>query len=760
MNHELDRLTTEYAHILFMDIVGYSLLPTIDDQTQAVATLQNVVRNTMEFQRAQARGNLISLDTGDGLALVFFRDPTAPVQCAAELARALNDHPEVRLRMGINSGLVSRTKDINGNENVYGDGINMAQRVMNCGEAGHILLSQTCADVMRQFSSWAGSLYDLGEYEIKHDRTMRLFNLCMEQVGNPAPPRVARVSAQPAKPQANVPAASTAPANTSPALVPTSKTETPAPVVPAVPTIPTASTLTSAAHSAASATPPAATPAPGNVAAQALKITLIYKRNAPDDEYVRALLETALKPEHDLFIDRQLKIGVQWAEEIEQRIRSSDVVIALISEASAQSEMVEFELQTAQNEAQKQAVNGLPARPRLLPVYIKISTPLPDAIASFVESLHHASWKSPADDAALTDAMRNALRAPEPPAPPAPVSQLEAVGGAVPLDSAFYLVRRTDEEFTTAVRRHDSIVLVKGARQMGKTSLLARGLQQAREMGALCIRTDFQKLNTAHLVSADTLFLTLAEMIADQLDLDTLPEDVWNAKRGPNVNFERYLRREVLAKSDKPVVWAMDEVDRLFTCDFGSEVFGLFRSWHNERSLDPTGPWGKLTLAIAYATEAHLFITDLNQSPFNVGTRLTLQDFTLEQAEELNRRYGQPLRNAQEVQALYDLVGGQPYLLRCALDQLVSKELDIETLRTQSAQDDGPFGDHLRRLLVSLSQDDMLMDVVRNLLRGNPCTSHISFYRLRAAGLLGGTTPQDAHLRCRLYATYLERHLI
>ena len=574
----------------------------------------------------------------------------------------------------------------------------------------------------------------------------------MEQVGNPTPPHNARLQLAPHPAQPDAPAAGTVGSSRPPA------NNMSAPSVPSV-AIGKAAPQPGTARLPTTSAPSAAAPAHASAAAPP-KVALLYKRNSPEDEHVLAVLEAALKPEFETFIDRRLKIGVQWAEEIEKRIRAADFVIALISEASSRSEMIEYELQTAREEAQKQAQAHLPPRPRLLPVYLKITSPLPDPIASILEPLHHATWNGTEEDAALAEAVLNALRSPEPASAPVPIGQLEAVGGAVPLDSAFYLVRRTDDEFLTAMRRHDSIVLVKGARQMGKTSLLARGLQLARDMGAQCIRTDFQKLNSAHLASADALFLTLAEMIADQLDLDVMPEDVWNAKRGPNVNFERFLRREVLAKTDKPVVWAMDEVDRLFTCEFGSEVFGLFRSWHNERSLDPSGPWGKLTLAIAYATEAHLFITDLNQSPFNVGTRLTLHDFTFEQAEELNRRYGQPLRTPQEVQALYDLIGGQPYLQRCALDQMVTKELDVDTLRTQADMDDGPFGDHLRRLLVSLSQDETLMDVVRNMLRGNPCSSHISFYRLRAAGLLSGATPQDAQLRCRVYATYLERHLI
>ncbi|HEU4752071.1 MAG TPA: AAA-like domain-containing protein, partial [Armatimonadota bacterium] len=182
---------------------------------------------------------------------------------------------------------------------------------------------------------------------------------------------------------------------------------------------------------------------------------------------------------------------------------------------------------------------------------------------------------------------------------------LEPVGGAVPLGSPFYVSRSADYEFREAILRGDSIVLVKGARQVGKTSLLARELQQARDAGARVILTDFQLLSEAHLVSADALFQVLGTWIAEQLELDVLPSQVWDGG-GPGLNFRRYMRREVLGRVGTRLVWGLDEVDRLFSCPFASEVFGIFRSWHNERALDPAGPWSRLTLAMGYATEAHL----------------------------------------------------------------------------------------------------------------------------------------------------------
>ena len=341
-----------------------------------------------------------------------------------------------------------------------------------------------------------------------------------------------------------------------------------------------------------------------------------------------------------------------------------------------------------------------------------------------------------------------------------PQKSLESVGGAVALNSEFYIVRSTDEAFQSAIARQDSIVLVKGARQMGKTSLLARGLQQARVAGAKVVLTDLQTLNAAQLESVETFMLTLAELIAEQLDLDVLPDQVWHPRRGPSLNFGRYIRREVLDKLSQPIVWGLDEVDRLFAYDFGNEVFGLFRSWHNARSLDPEGPWQRLTLAMAYATEAHLFITDLNQSPFNVGTRLALADFTLEQVAELNRRYGSPLRDEAEVERYFQLVGGQPYLVRCGLHEMATQERGLADFMARAASDEGPFSDHLRRMLVSLTQDAALCAEAQAVLQGRPCATAENFYRLRSAGVMSGDAASEARLRCRLYATYLEQHLL
>jgi len=177
----------EIAHVLFIDIVGYSKL-AVNEQRALIEGLNDIVRATDEFQAAETTGRLIKIPTGDGMALVFYQSPEAPVDCALEISRGLKDHPELRLRMGVHSGPVSGVIDLNGKANVAGAGINMAQRVMDCGDAGHILVSKRVAQDLEHYPHWRPHLHDLGETEVKHGIRLSIVNLYTEELGNAAMP--------------------------------------------------------------------------------------------------------------------------------------------------------------------------------------------------------------------------------------------------------------------------------------------------------------------------------------------------------------------------------------------------------------------------------------------------------------------------------------------------------------------------------------------------------------------------------------------
>ncbi|MBV9339989.1 MAG: AAA-like domain-containing protein [Acidobacteria bacterium] len=493
--------------------------------------------------------------------------------------------------------------------------------------------------------------------------------------------------------------------------------------------------------------PLSAAPATAN-----LQIVLLYKRDAhPDEELLRFLETELLKLNHRVFFDQRIKTGTRWRLEIEDQIRSADAVIPLLSSASAHNEMLEWEVGVAHEAAQERA-----GKPYLIPVRVNYEGPLSQALAYILDSLQYSLWHGTSDNEKLLGEVTSSLITPP---KPKRAAKFHPAGGGMPLETELYVVRPTDLQFAEAIDRGDSIVLIKGSRQMGKTSLVARGLQQARTKGSKVVFSDLQTLTEADLKTADSFYQALVALISDELELECEPAKIWRPGRTANMNFERFLKNEVLAKLSKPLVWAMDEADRLFDRDYGTEVCSLFRTFFNKRATDPGGKWDQLTLVIVYATEAYLFIKDPNQSPFNVGTRISVADFTLEQVTDLNRRYDQPLRSADEIKRFYSLVGGNPYLVQRGLQELKAGNSGIAHLEGVAARDDGPFGDHLRRILVILSQKTQLEGAVRSVLNGQNLISNEDFVRLRSHGLMAGDSAQDVHPRCQLYATYLKTHL-
>src|SRR5205809_3068733 len=180
-------LPLEIAHVLLIDVVGYSKL-LVNEQIEFLQELNQIVRNTEFFRAAETKGKLIRVSTGDGMALLFFQSPEEPVRCALEISRTLQEHPHIQLRMGVHSGPVNQVTDVNEKTNIAGPGINVAQRVMDCGDAGHILLSGHIAEDLTQYRDWQPYLHDLGECEVKHGLRLHLVNLYKDNLGNPHVP--------------------------------------------------------------------------------------------------------------------------------------------------------------------------------------------------------------------------------------------------------------------------------------------------------------------------------------------------------------------------------------------------------------------------------------------------------------------------------------------------------------------------------------------------------------------------------------------
>src|ERR671936_373989 len=188
MAQEIKReVKLEIVHVLFLDIVGYSKALT-DEQQELIDWLNQIVRGSKEFRKAASADRLIKIPTGDGMALIFYDNPEQPVNCALEISRALK-HSSLPVRMGVHSGPVSAVTDLNDRVNAAGVGINVAQRVMDCGDSGHILLSRRVAEDLQQYSRWRPHLHDLGEVEVKHGERVHVFNFYTDEAGNSDPPK-------------------------------------------------------------------------------------------------------------------------------------------------------------------------------------------------------------------------------------------------------------------------------------------------------------------------------------------------------------------------------------------------------------------------------------------------------------------------------------------------------------------------------------------------------------------------------------------
>lgn len=277
-------------------------------------------------------------------------------------------------------------------------------------------------------------------------------------------------------------------------------------------------------------------------------------------------------------------------------------------------------------------------------------------------------------------------------------------------------------------------------------------------MGDRVVSTDLQSMNERDLIDVEAFYKGLCSLTARRLGLRVPPSEYWVDGLDANSNLEFFLAEYVIPESGY-LVWGLDEVDRLFGRPYASQVFALFRSWYNLRASDPSQPYARLVMAIAYATEAHLFITDLNQSPFNVGTRLRLDDFSPDEVSELNERYGRALATPSELMRFYELVSGQPFLVRRGLNELAEGHLTLAEFAASADKEEGPYGDHLRRILMGLTRDEALTEACRQLLRRLPITDGDAFLRLRSAGVLRGESMSEAQFRCRLYREFLDRHL-
>jgi hypothetical protein len=332
--------------------------------------------------------------------------------------------------------------------------------------------------------------------------------------------------------------------------------------------------------------------------------------------------------------------------------------------------------------------------------------------------------------------------------------------GAMDPNSPFYLKRSADHDIDQQLKLGGTTIIIKGPRQFGKSSLLARAHAAANQKGYLSCYLDFQSIDERSFESLDQLCSNLAWKITDELLTSIEPSAVWGENRGAKDNLTRFVEKALLSKTESRVQILLDEADRVFSYpSCRDEFFAMVRVWHNRRATHDNRGWRRLDILIAHSTDPALWIHDINQSPFNVGYRVQLDDFTLPQIALLNERHGNVLKTDTEIHKLTDLVGGHPFLVHAALYTLATKNCSVADLRYQATNSVGPFASHMRRHLQVLEEDKILKEALLHIMDHGKCKEETHFQRLWSAGLIRGSSRDSVQIRCQLYFDYLKKHL-
>jgi hypothetical protein len=510
---------------------------------------------------------------------------------------------------------------------------------------------------------------------------------------------------------------------------------------------------------------------------------ICYKRSAASDQKLATYLSQFLAQHgQEVFIDQTLRTGDNWLEEIDQQIKASDFLIVLLSKESADSEMVQAEVSRAYE------YRKLQGKPHPVPVRLAYEGLLPYTLAAFLSPQQYVVWQNEADNERVAHdilaavegrlplqtpiptkpvtniisedgrpiAETESLQLPLPEFDPRFLAELPAPGGAVKLRDTLYVEREADGQLKRELTKWGSTTTIRASRQMGKTSLLMRGLHQARQEGAKVISLDFQGFGHDQLASPDVFLHELAKLICHELRLDDAEVDkMWQGSLGALNKLTFFLEDYVLPRFEQPLILAMDEADYLLLhTSFYQDFFGLVRSWHNRRTREA---WEKFNLVLVISTEPYLLIDDVSQSPFNVGLKLELADFSEAQVRDLNQRHGFPVAESYLPQ-FTTWLNGHPYLTRKALYTMVTERLAWPDLLRVAASDQGPFADHLRRHQWGLRDKPQLREALAQIIRSNRCSDELALFRLLRAGLIKGSG--DVYTcRCDLYRLYFKDKL-
>jgi hypothetical protein len=498
------------------------------------------------------------------------------------------------------------------------------------------------------------------------------------------------------------------------------------------------------------------------------QIFISYRREMPDEQVADRLCTYLRKRGLDVFIDKDIPLGLDWAEAIEHRLQASNILIALISEQSIRSDMVRSEIQTAYELHQT-----------IIPVRVNFRGKLPQDLRAYLgrrryvdlcpsdseESVFSRLYKAITQNYSLPNALKRKDITQLPivdqveyvPFPANPQDMLDT--GTMKAGSPYYVRRLEDVLAERHLFNAGATIIVRGPRQSGKSSLLARIHAFAKNQGRRSILVNFQTFDEKQLSGLDSILKNIAGRIARTFKTLVQPSDVWDSnQKGEKESFAEFLEFAVLTAQAPPSVLILDEVDRLFSRPFTEEFFTAVKGWGSKQATEEER-WRNIHIFIGYANNPDIWKEKSDSVSPGIGYHLRLDDFDYAQVDYLNGRYGAPLKNVQEINDLMALIGGHPFLIRQSLYLLAAEKWSLDRLQREAPKDRGPFEDHLRWHLLNLHRDDSMRLAVLGIANGAGCAEEALFQRLLTAGLITGETRAEARLRCELYQQYFSRHL-
>jgi AAA-like domain/TIR domain len=506
-------------------------------------------------------------------------------------------------------------------------------------------------------------------------------------------------------------------------------------------------------------------------------IFISYRHQAPDSEIAEAFYEALTAAGIPTFMaSRSIRLGDVWSRKVDEALRGCGYFLLLLSQLSADSEMVIEEVR----QARALRDQGQADKPVILPVRVNIPMdyPLNYDLRGYLQRIQQGEWRSPEDTeklvklivelagggkAAAMGTHRNGTHEPEASAvavrqtdaPPSPVAEPELPGGGtVDLSSRFYIERPPCEtDCYREIEKPGALIRIKAPRQMGKTSLMARILHEAETKGYKAVPLSLQIADAKTLTDLDRLLKWLCAIVSRRLKIPSNRlAEYWDDIFGSKDNCTSYFEEVVLPEVGGPLVLALDEVDRLFEFpEIAEEVLGLLRVWHEEAKTSDI--WRRLRLVVVHSTEVYIPL-NINQSPFNVGLPVRLDEFTAEQMLDLAKRHQLPW-TIKEVEILRGMIGGHPYLSRVSMYYIARGEMTLDNLLATAASEEGLFADHLKRHLWTLERHPALGEAMKKAAASRTPLRIRSEegFKLQSMGLIH-LEGNDITPRCDLYRKY------